>query len=156
MRFKMDIPLFGLGKFSLYFLVLLLLVQACKDTASLKDKDLEGDIQEVELPEGFMTFLDKFGKDSVFQMSSIQWPLSVQKALIDPEDEPETITSGPENWKLQHTFDDMQGTYSQQFINFNGVVTEVTSDQSGQYTMLRRFSKIDGKWKLIFYKEMGL
>ena len=156
MKFKMDIPWFGLQKFSLLLLLVINILPGCKDASVKKDQDLEGDIKEVELPEGFISFLDRFGKDSTFQMSSIQWPLEVQKALIDPEDEPETKSIGPENWKLQHTFDDMQGTYTQQFINFNGVVTEVTADKSGQYTMMRRFSKIDGDWKLIFYKEMGL
>jgi len=139
------------------FVILFLVAVGCKDdNAATVDEELSGEIEEVKLPDGFMTFIDKFSTDSIFQMNSIQWPLQKQIAKQHPEDDEETITINPEEWKLHRTFDDMNGTYSQQYINFNDVITEMTVDKSGQYTMIRRFSKIDGDWKLIFYKEMGL
>ena len=156
MKSWMDIPWCGPGRFKIIVWLILFTVLGCKENQAGKDADLEGDLEKSELPEGFMGFLDQFGKNSIFQMNHIQWPLEVQRALSEEGEEPEMISLDPANWRLQKTFDDMQGTYTQQFINFNGIVTELTADKSGQYTMIRRFSKIDGDWKLIFYKEMGL
>jgi hypothetical protein len=129
---------------------------SCRDVNTLEDKDLEGDISEVSLPNDFLDFLKKFSEDSSFQIESIQWPLEKQLALEHPEDDLTNVMINVDEWKLQHPFNDMNGTYDQQFINFNGIVTEMTTDNTGQYTMIRRFAKIDNKWKLIFYKEMGL
>lgn len=138
-------------------LVIILLVNmSCKDSKLAEDQDLTGDITEVSLPDDFLPFLEKFSTDTLYQIDHIQWPLEKQLALSHPEDDSESVMLTEEEWKIQHAFDDMNGTYSQQFINFNGIITEVTIDKSGQYTMLRRFTKIDDKWKLIFYKEMGL
>jgi hypothetical protein len=45
--------------------------------------------------------------------------------------------------------------FSRSFLSFNDIVTEDIADGTGQFTMTRRFTKMDGEWYLIYYKEMG-
>lgn len=127
-----------------------------KATNSVIDEDLAGDFTKVELPEGFSTFLYQFSTDSAFQIQHIVWPLDVQPAQLDIAEETKLEKRTQEEWKLQHAFDAMNDTYTQDFVVFSGIVTENVKDKSGQYTMTRRFSKIGDEWMLIFYKEMGL
>ena len=60
-----------------------------------------------------------------------------------------------ENWRIHRAFNDMGGTYQRTFTNFKNIVSEEIADNSGQYRMIRRFSKIGREWKLIYYKSMG-
>jgi len=49
----------------------------------------------------------------------------------------------------------MNGTYIREFIDIPGIVSERISDESGQYSMERRFGKLSSGWHLIYYREMG-
>ena len=57
---------------------------------------------------------------------------------------------------MHRPFDNGGGEFKRSFINFNNIITEEIADRSGQFTMIRRFSKMDEDWYLIYYKEMGL
>jgi hypothetical protein len=136
-------------------LIFLSFLVACKNDQSKKDSDLAGDLTTVQLPEGFLTFLDKFSEDSIYQIGHIIWPATVELAKEDKDEEPYIESLEAKDWILHKEFDDAGGTYVREFVVFNDIVTEVTQDVNGMFNMTRRFSKIDGEWMLIYYKEMG-
>jgi hypothetical protein len=61
-----------------------------------------------------------------------------------------------DKWIIHKPYNDGGGEFSRSFLNFNNIITEEISDASGQFTMVRRFSKMDNDWYLIYYKEIGL
>lgn len=142
----------GLGK----MLMILLLIAACKGKS---DTEAQDNISEVpkELPTDFVKFYDQFGGDSLFQLDHIVFPLDGERALEDGETKGNTTVKWQkEDWKFQRHFDDMGGSFSQEFINFHGIITDLIQDNTGVYSMTRRFSKIGDEWMLIYYQEMGM
>lgn len=130
-------------------------VLGCKDKATNLDDDLSGGTV-TKLSNDFLNFYDQFTEDSLFQMQHIIFPLEGLRARTSEDDnEPLQVKWEKEQWRMHKKFDDMGETYQRQFVDFNGVVTENISDKTGQFTMIRRFAKIDNQWMLIFYKEMG-
>lgn len=112
---------------------------------------------EAQLPAEFNAFLEEFGSDSLFQLNHIIFPLDGERALNDGEKPGNTAVKWErDSWKFQRTFNDMGGSFRQEFVNFNGIITEVSHDHTATYVMTRRFSKIGGEWMLIYYQEMGL
>lgn len=114
------------------------------------------EIQPKVLSEDFESFYEKFHTDTVFQMRSIIFPLEGMPTRADS-----TIIIPPDfrwqkkNWLVHKPFDDMNGTFSRSFLNFNSIIIEKISDNSGLYTMERRFAKLGGEWHLIYYKELS-
>ncbi|MFZ1706003.1 MAG: hypothetical protein WAT79_16780 [Saprospiraceae bacterium] len=124
-------------------------------------KSKSGDDGKVETPlfetKEFMEFYDRFSKDSVFQMEHIVFPL---EGIRSPRDESDTLSLNhlwqKEDWFIHGKFDDANGTFSVEMFDLAGkMVIEVISDESGSYSMERRFAKLSDGWNLIFYKEMG-
>lgn len=105
----------------------------------------------------FEAFYERFGKDSVFQLEHITFPL---EGITSPTDTTVVIDDSfrwqREDWKIHKPFDDMDGTYLQDFLTSSGIVVEKISDESGTFTMERRFAKIGGEWHLIYYRSMGM
>lgn len=107
--------------------------------------------------EEFKSFYKKFSTDSTFQMDHIVFPLEGIRAPVNEND-----TLGlaykwqKEDWQLHSTFDDANGTFSVEMLDLAGkMVIEIISDESGLFTMERRFAKLADGWNLIYYKEMG-
>lgn len=108
------------------------------------------------LPAEFEVFYEKFHKDTAFQMSHIIFPLEGSPALRDGAPEPdENFRWQKKDWILHKPYDDMGGSFSRSFLAFNDIITENIEDGTGQFTMVRRFAKMDNDWYLIYYKEMG-
>ncbi len=105
----------------------------------------------------FLEFYDKFGEDSVFQLSRIAFPLEgIQSAKDDETILDPNFKWTKEDWKIHKKFDDVNGTYVREFYDLSGIVVEVISDTSGKFSMERRFGKLSSGWHLIYYREMGL
>ena len=105
----------------------------------------------------FLDFYEKFASDSVYQLEHIVFPLEGMPALRDSTDViPADFKWEKENWILHKAYDDMNGTFTREFIDFKGIVIEKIGDNSGRYTMERRFSKMSDGWQLIYYRAMGL
>ena len=126
----------------------------CKPSKSEKNQE-ENEIAAYETPD-FLSFYEKFGVDSVFQMNHIVFPLEGIKAVTDTSE----IVSPDfrwqrENWIIHKPFDDVDGTFSREFLDIKGIVIEFISDDSGQFTMERRFGKLSSGWHMIYYREMG-
>jgi hypothetical protein len=104
----------------------------------------------------FLEFYDRFAKDSLFQLEHIVFPLEGIKA---PKDSTDVIRPDfkwqKENWIIHKPFDDMGGTFSRELMDINGIVIELISDNTGQFTMERRFGNLSSGWHLIYYREMG-
>jgi hypothetical protein len=127
---------------------------SCKNrnTETVVETKAEGIYDSAE----FQDFYQKFSTDSAFQMEHTVFPLEGMRSLQDSLDIPDpNFRWTQDNWRLHKPYDDMNGTYSREFVDFAGIVVEKISDTSGQYTMERRFSKLSSGWHLIYYREMG-
>jgi hypothetical protein len=125
----------------------------------LSCKGNKGNEEVVETPlyetAEFKEFYNKFSTDSAFQMDHVVFPLEGIKA---PENDTIAIKHlwQREDWKIHTTFDDANGTFSVEMLDLAGkMVIEIISDESGMFTMERRFAKLSDGWNLIYYKEMG-
>ena len=134
-------------------LILWTTMMGCKDKSSVDDSM---DVVTVEIPEDFLTFYNQFHTDTLFQVEHINFPLAGLPSL-DPQEDISGTTFWWERdgWKYHRPFNDMDGTYSRTFTNFQDIITETIKDQSGQFTMVRRFTRSGDSWRLIFYKELG-
>ncbi|MBK8518471.1 MAG: hypothetical protein IPL55_19950 [Saprospiraceae bacterium] len=105
----------------------------------------------------FKNFYQHFSTDSIFQLEHVVFPLEGVKAPVDSLDIPDpNFRWNQEDWILQREYDDMEGTFSREFIDLHGLVIERISDASGKYSMERRFGKLSAGWHLIYYREMGM
>jgi hypothetical protein len=141
----------------LYSLVLILVLgwSACQSKKT--DNESPDVITAAYETPSFLEFYDRFGKDSVFQMNHITFPLEGMKSvkneetIIDPD-----FRWSQDEWILHKSFDDMDGTFIKEFYDINGIVIEIISDPSGKFSMERRFGKLSQGWHLIYYREMGI
>ena len=125
-----------------------------------KEKGVEvkpSGVGDTELPEEFLSFYDRFHSDSLYQIEHILFPLQGQKFRGSEEEwVDENFKWQKETWRMHKPFDEMEGSFKQEFTSFEGIVTEVTQDVYGQFNMVRRFAKMDSTYYLIYYKAMGL
>lgn len=128
-----------------------IIILACRS----KEVKQETKAQIQVLSDDFQKFYDQFHVDSTFQMSRIIFPLEGRPAMKDTIPPPSGFRWQKKDWVMHRTYDDMGGTFSRSFSNFNNIIIEEISDNSGEFTMVRRFSKLSGEWHLIYYKEMG-
>jgi hypothetical protein len=128
--------------------------------SSCKQKKQEEQISE-ETPmyysEEFKAFYDQFSTDSTFQLEHIVFPLEGRRRQKDSLDIiPDDFRWQMEDWKIHRPFDDMNGTYSREWLDVSGIVVERISDYSNTYSMERRFGKLSAGWHLIYYQEMDM
>ena len=109
--------------------------------------------QEINIPSDFYDFYKKFHNDSLYQLAHIIFPLEGIPAEDSLKNDQFRWTK--EKWRLHRPFDDMGGTYKRSLYDINSVIIEKISDQSGSYTMERRWVKMGNEWTMIYYKEMG-
>ena len=130
------------------------MLQACKNKE--KTNGTEPTFPTYETTE-FKDFYEKFSRDSIFQLDHTVFPLEGMKRLTDSLEEPiADFRWQKENWVMHKPYDDMDGTFSREMLDLNGLVIERISDQSGKYSMERRFGKLSSGWHLIYYREMGM
>ncbi|MBK9150518.1 MAG: hypothetical protein IPM26_05765 [Saprospiraceae bacterium] len=139
---------------SLLVAALVIALSACRQNSV--QNHAGGNIPVYESQE-FQDFYEKFGTDSVYQMEHIVFPLEGMPALQDTSDViPVDFKWQRESWIMHKPYDDMNGTFTREFIDFKGIVIEKIADHSGRYSMERRFSKLPDGWHLIYYRAMGL
>jgi hypothetical protein len=105
----------------------------------------------------FTEFYEKFSTDSLFQMEHTVWPLEGTRAMKDSTDIiPENFRWEQKDWVMHRKFDDKDGTFLRSISGLDsGLVIEMIEDQTGVYSMERRFGKLASGWHLIYYREMG-
>ncbi len=140
-------------------LILFLIIASlcnCKSKDAATENNTTAEATNPTTPPDFEVFYEKFGKDTAFQMSHIIFPLEGRPAMKDGMDNIDpNFKWQKKDWIKHRAFDDMDGTFSRGFMNFAGIITEEVADNSGNFTMIRRFAKISDQWHLIYYKEMG-
>ncbi len=129
-------------------LLIALFLCSCRNKTPDKDQG-----REVSIPMDFYDFYEKFHVDSLYQMQHILFPLEGIPATDSLRNDRFRWTA--EEWRLHRPFDDMGGTFSRSLYDINSVIIEKISDQSGAYTMERRWVKMGEDWTMIYYKEMG-
>jgi hypothetical protein len=129
-------------------------VSACKNNTAVTSSSTDVPAYATE---EFTAFYDRFGTDTAYQMQHIVFPLEGMPALRDSADViPMDFKWQRDQWIPHKSYDDMNGTFAREFIDFKGIVIEKISDASGRYTMERRFSKMSDGWHLIYYRAMGV
>lgn len=135
-------------------LALLMIFVGCK--SSKEEQSYDPSAKATYETDEFLEFYERFAKDSLFQLEHIVFPLEGIKA---PKDSTDVIRPDfkwqKENWIIHKPFDDMGGTFSRELMDINGIVIELISDNTGQFTMERRFGNLSSGWHLIYYREMG-
>ena len=125
---------------------MMVLAFSCKNTKDHSD-------QEIVIPDDFVSFYDRFHKDSLFQIDHIIFPLAGVPAY-------DSLRSNDWTWKLEdwtmhRPFDDKGGVFKRNWYNVNSVIIEKIVDSSGRFSMERRWVKMGQEWTMIYYKEMG-
>lgn len=121
-----------------------------------QDTNTDENLNPIYYSDEFKSFLAQFENDSLFQLSHIVFPLEGQQPLSEDYTSYDTqFKWQQEDWVMHKSFDDVNGTYTREWIDLNGIVIEIISDNSGQYSMERRFGKLSSGWHLIYYRAMG-
>ncbi len=116
-----------------------------------------GATRQVELPDDFKAFYQKFHSDSIYQMEHIVFPL---EGLPDKADST-TLASGNfkwnrEDWRMQRAVDFDLSDYTRKIVPVNEVmVVEYIVHKNGQFGMERRFAKFGDEWNLIYYAGLN-
>lgn len=100
----------------------------------------------------FLTFYDRFHADTIFQKESIVFPLKRVDPLEESIDSVWTLNS----WKIHKPYNDMDGTFQRIFTGNEDIIVEQISDASGQFNMIRQWTKLSSGWHLTFYQPMGM
>lgn len=143
-------------RFLHFFLFLLLsTLWMCKQKSAVSSP--ESDTPPIYASEEFSRFYQQFSNDSVFQMEHIVFPLEGQRRQIDSLDiQDPDFRWQSHDWIIHKPYNDLNGTFSREIIDIGGIVIERITDESGTYSMERRFGRLSSGWHLIYYKELGM
>lgn len=142
------------SKYLFLLAVLGLHILSCKPSSEVSNKDTIEEAKSNFLPDDFLDFYEKFHSDPDFQFTHIVFPL---EGKIYSEDNVASMTTwNKDNWILHRPFDEIQETFTRSYTEFGGIISEKIEDNQGLLSMERRFSKIQGKWHLIFYDPIHL
>jgi hypothetical protein len=129
--------------YRLYSLLLLLILAACRPSATLPG----------ELPPDFVRFYERFHTDSAFQMAHVQFPLKglpdyAHEAAIDPD----RFYWHEEDWVVHRPMEASASDFRKEFtlLSDNMIVERTLHVQKPLFTE-RRFVKLDKDWKLVYY-----
>lgn len=137
---------------SKYFATVILfifLIAGCKQDKRLSAEDAR------HLPADFISFYERFHRDSVYQMAHIQFPLDGLPSQADS-----SMTGlykyTVDNW----TFQTLKGFNETDFIRrFEIPIPELVNESIIQkgvgFGTYRRFYKRSGEWKLIYYSDVN-
>ncbi|MDR7210043.1 DUF4348 domain-containing protein [Flavobacterium piscis] len=144
----------------LVFLIAFLFTNCKNETIKKADTIFEKQSPKV-MDENFVTFLNNFSRDSIFQISRIKFPLKIKE--IDNENMIQLIEKTipkSEYSKLDFTYSKDALTreldrYSQKIVFKNNIaVVEIRGVDNGIYSDFS-FEKIDGKWFLKTWKDQS-
>ena len=156
----------------LLFLISFLFFNCKNENAKLEILKQESQKAEKQIPtitdENFETFLAKFNRDSVFQISRVKFPLKVKEIDLESMVElDENKSEFKERTILKSDYTKLDFTYPKDAltreldrytqkikIKKNITVVEIRGVDNGIYSDFY-FEKIDGKWFLQTWKEQS-
>lgn len=113
---------------------------------------------ENSVPMDFMDFYMKFHQDSMYQLKHIQFPLKGMPAMaIDlTQDSINNFYWQEEEWKVHRPFLGNEEEYLKEFRKISdNLISEFIIEKQMGYGMERRFAKLGGRWRLIYYMDMN-
>ena len=139
------------------FFVVITLFSACKNQPQTGTQAEEVVKTSVQLPQDFLTFYEKFHRDSLYQVEHVVWPLQGDTSeQIDSTHYKKAATRWqPESWRMQR-LDYNPNDYIRDVQMLGDVIViERIRAKSANYGIERRFAKQpDGEWALIYYSDM--
>ena len=135
-----------------------LFVSCGGDSSSKKSYENSVFDAESSVPMDFMDFYMKFHQDSMYQMEHIQFPLKGMPAMaIDlAQDSINNFYWKESEWKVHKPFMGNEDEYLKEFRKIsNNLISEFIIEKQMGYGMERRFSKLGGRWYLIYYMDMN-
>lgn len=143
MRYKKAAFLFGF----------LFLAFSCQQTTPDQDQALGPD----ESMDDFQAFYTRFHADEDFQLARIPFPIkgAPDNAANKPEYD-ENFTWTRDNWIINKPIDLEKTQFRRELQAVSDeLVIEKLVHQSGSYSMVRRFAKMEGQWMLIYYQGVN-
>ena len=113
------------------------------------------DSEDIEVPNDFKEFYQRFHEDSIFQMSHIQFPLP--KKVYDLDSTSLTLKWTADVWDL-HSSANLNSSEFSHVINILSDRLIIETHKHRQFPMLieRRWAKMNGEWRLIYYTSTTL
>lgn len=131
----------------------LFLALSCQNNASVQDQALGLD----EGMDDFQAFYMRFHNDEDFQLAHIPFPIkgAPDNAANKPEYD-ENFTWTRDNWVINKPVDLEKTQFRRELQAVSDeLVIEKLIHESGSYSMVRRFAKMEGQWMLIYYQGVN-
>lgn len=139
---------------NLYLLCLFLMVYGCNNDSSVPDEVNEETSSLSGVPD-FDKFYYRFHIDSTFQLAHINFPLEgLPSHYGDSDIEVGTYKWTKDTWK-HHSLITAAEFESKFQVLDETLITEYIIHERGEMGMMRRFSKSDDGWYLIYYAGMN-
>lgn len=145
---KFQKPFLAVAVFSILFVF-------CKNRSTENTTTTQAE-QAVILENDFVDFYKRFHEDSLFQVAHIQWPLA-GKEIERGADGALQLAAGlgwrPETWAFQRLPALNTGEFVRDFepMGSDLMIEKITTTGDVKYMILRRWAKLSGEWRLIFY-----
>lgn len=132
-----------------------MLTSACSSGNSNNSSSQSAENEGTALPEDFKTFYQQFHQDSAYQWEHIDFPLKGLPDHADPEEKDfEDFYYTQDQWLMHRLFD--QKHYRVNYIILSDIIIEERiTDRKNQLTIVRRFAKGSGGWRLIYYAGLN-
>ena len=141
-----------------YFCLFIILLNSCKKDVFLNESSLNKEnIESNLINEDFNDFLEKFSKDSIFQLSRIDFPLRVSE-LNDDYQVIETLVQKEDYLIFDFSINNVgpvkktDNYFQKVIVNEKDAKLEIRGIDNGIYLDIF-FERIEGKWKLKTWKD---
>lgn len=114
---------------------------------------------QTHTPENFPQFYDRFHRDSLFQLSRVQFPLPGLNTAIESDEQLANTADGPvnyrwtkSNWPLHHAMEDTV-TYKLKRKQSGALLVETIYIPDSDFIFIRKFRLIKNKWYLVYMQD---
>ncbi len=137
------------------FILGLLLLFSCSSDKSSQTEESEAVVEEIQIPDEFLFFYDRFHVDTNYQLDRIIFPLSGKPASGKFDMELSDFKWTRDGWVLHKAFKEDDDTFERKFVvHTPDLISEFIYNQQYGFYMERRFGKLSDGWHLIYYADM--
>lgn len=114
-------------------------------------------VGQSKLPADFVQFYKKFHEDSFYQMEHIIFPLPGIPDNIGAKNiDLDTFKWHPQDWVMHKMFNPSDSVFQREVnVITPDMIEEIFHTRDNGFAMFRRFAKVSGDWKLIYYAGMN-